>query len=174
MNAYMLGVIFGVFLGVVALIASKLMKKSTRCEHYDERQMLIRGTGYRISFLSLAIMNLVYTCFFYGVTKDIVAPQAVVICITFVALLIYVLYCIFKDAYIAVGEKPQASILILLLIIIANGLAATSHTYRGISEDGFVSGFFLNVIIVCFFSIVLVALGIKALINKKEAAHEES
>ncbi len=174
MNAYVLGIVFGVVIGIIALIASRLRKKSTRCEHYDERQMIVRGNGYRISFLSLAIMNLVYTCFFYGLTKDIVAPQAVIICITFVGLLIYILYCIFKDAYIAVGEKPQASILILLLVIIANGSAATSHTYRGISEDGFVSGFFLNVIIVCFFSIVLVALGIKAFINKKEAAHEES
>ena len=165
-----IGIVFGLVLVMVFL-----ERRLSKCdEHYDERQILARGKGYKISFLTVILLNIFYACFFYGLTKDIVSPQLVFMGIAFVGILVYSIYCIFKDAYVQVGQKIGRWVILLIFVIIANVAAAFTGSERGFNVDGFATGSSINILIAITFTIELIAVAIKFFIDKRGEAYEES
>lgn len=176
MNSYRMGLVVGiaiyVVLFVVILIVYRKFKKDG--EHYDERQNLARGKGYKLSFMTILLLNFFYSFFVYGLTKDFLSPQLAVIAIGFIGIAVYTIYCIFTDAYLAVGQKPWRWTLLILFVIAGNTYAAIRGSERGLIINGFATGASLNILIAITFSLILVAVIIKYFIDKKGADNEES
>ena len=162
---------------VIALVGLAVKKKLGRnsCQ-YDERQKLVRGKGYQISFMTVLLLNIFYACFFYGLTKDIISPQLVVMTIAFIGIMIYCVYCIFHDAYLQVGQNYGYGkwAALTTLVILVNGIAAFSNRGQGFIINGFATGFSMNLMIALTFLVVLLSIIIKAAMDRKGAANEES
>ena len=157
---------------LVILTAVKICRNKS--EHYDERQLQIRGNGYRISFMTTVLLNIVYSAFLYGFTKEIVAPQFVVITIAFIGIAVYAIYCIFNDAYLQVGQKSGVWMLVIVFVIVTNIFAAARSSERGLIVDGFATGSSMNIMVASLFGLILISLCIKRLMDKRGDAHEES
>ena len=166
-------VTFIVIVAVIAVVFKKIRGQS--CQ-YDERQKLVRGKGYQISFITVILLNFLYACFLYGITKDIVAPQLVVMAIGFIGVMVYSVYCVFNDAYLQVGQNYGYGrwSALLVLVVIVNLIAAYFNREEGIIVNGFATGFSMNLMIAIIFLVILVSVMIKAILDKKGAAHEES
>lgn len=176
MEDYKMGLFLGFGLIFVIFLITVFVRRKLNIsdEHYDERQILARGKGYKISFLTVILLNIFYACFFYGLTKDVVSPQLVFMGIAFVGILVYSIYCIFKDAYIQVGQKIGRWVILLIFVIIANVAAAFTGSERGFNVDGFATGSSINILIAITFTIELIAVAIKFFIDKRGEAYEES
>ncbi|MCR4902105.1 MAG: hypothetical protein K6A23_04540 [Butyrivibrio sp.] len=170
-SAYVAGYIVGIVVFVVVflvawIIGKKVLRKGT--EHYDERQILIRGKGYKISFMTTILINIFYSCFLYDLTKEIVSPQLVVLGTAFLGVAVYSIYCIFNDAYVEVGQNITKWLALVVFVIAANVVAAISNMDRGFKSTGIVTGYDINILVAVVFSVILVAMLIKLAIDKKE------
>jgi hypothetical protein len=163
--------VFLVLFLIIMIIRKKLTGNN---EHYDERQILVRGKGYKISFMTTILLNVFYAVFFYGPSKDIVSPQFVVITITFIGLAIYAIYCIFNDAYLQVGQKVGAWMAVLAFVIACNLIAFFVSSTKGFTEDGLATGSSLNLMMAVLFGAILVSFLIKRFMEKRGDSHEES
>lgn len=176
MSDYLNGVIVGAlivfFVAILAVISKR--KSGGMCEKYDERQMLVRGKGYRISFMTTLVLMLLYGGVFYGFSKDIIAPQFVIFLIAFAGILVYTVYCIFNDAYIQIGQSPKKWICLVAFVIIGNAYCALRTSDRGLTNNGLATTFMLNGMIAIVFTLVLIAMLIKYIIDKKGGNYEES
>ncbi|WP_026653737.1 hypothetical protein [Butyrivibrio proteoclasticus] len=176
MSSYTSGIIAGAGLiltiFIVSLIVRLKLKKGN--DHYDERQVLVRGNGYKISFMTVLLLNIIYAGFFYGPTRDIVAPQLVLLAIPFIGVAEYTIYCIFNDAYVGVGQKTGKWIILILFVIVSNTLCAIYTNEPGLSDNGFATGGSINAMIALVFGVILIAFLIKHFIDKRGDANEES
>ncbi len=176
MNAYVAGIIFGVLIGVIAVVSSSIRKKKfdKNNVHYDERQLLIRGRGANYGFITVIILNMIYALFFYSVTVDIVSPQLVIIAIMFLGILVDVVYCVLNSAYIMVGQKVKSWIALAVVVIMCNLYAAISNADDIDLASRYMNGFFINVSICVLFTGILIAMVIRMLLDKRGDANEES
>lgn len=177
MEKYTYGVIFGFFFISLVLTGCLIRSRNSgrNAGHYDERQNMVRGTGYKISFITVILLNLFYALVFFGATKDIVSPQFVMMAIVFIGILVYTIYCIFNDAYVQVGQKMTKWIALIVFVIISNGYCAIRNgRERGFIVNGFATGSSLNALIAITFSLVLIAYFVKRVIDKLGDAHEKS
>ncbi len=163
-------VVLGIFFAAAfILLVTVRYKNRHKNEHYDERQVLVRGKGFRLGYMVMCGMNLVYGCFLYGFTKSIVSPQFVALSIVFLGILVYAVYCIFNDAYLQVGQKSGKWIGITLLVIASNLISFFMNKEQGLNVNGFATGKSLNLMIVVVFSVVLISFIIKKLIDRSES-----
>lgn len=110
-EAFIVGLFCG--LGLVALIgfligffAQKARKeKGIPPAEYDERQELIRHRGYRLAYKSLIIYLLAYTVLDAFGVKWCYTWSGMFLGILF-SLMVFVIYCIYKDAYFRVSDRP--------------------------------------------------------------------
>ncbi len=176
MDNYSIGYLAGFLAAfIITLIAIILIRKfKGGYEHYDERQILARGKGYKISFMTVLLLSFFYAFFLYGVTKDIVSPQFVIIAIAMTGVMVYAVYCIFNDAYVQVGQNKKNWAVIFPLVIICNLLGALGNRDEGFSVNGLANGRYLNLLIAIVFSVVFIAFLIKSFIDKRGESHEES
>ena len=177
MSARDLGYFTGAFVGLlIAVILIWIFKKLRKgsCKQYDERQNLAKGKAFRAAFLSTILLLAIYACFIYGFTKDIVSPQLVMIIITFIGLAVYCVYCIFSDAYFYVGQNPKPWLWFIGLATVFNGVVAFKSMDWSLNDNGFVGSGMVNLVVAVLLAAVFVSVVIKLLIDKKEAANEES
>lgn len=152
-------IVVTIFLIWIVIRATKYDKSIK--DKYDERQALIRGKGYKISFFILTFYNVGYG---FVISKMDKLPMdtltAMMVGILF-AELVHVVYCICKDAYFALNDNPSSVLLAFGLlgfinislgaINIINGMAFTDGVmnFRGIS---FIIGWFFVVIFMALFA----------------------
>ena len=173
-NTYMAGLIFGFIIAFVIFLVLSFLHRKDKKAHYDERQQLIRGEGFKISFAAVTILNLMYSLVAYDYLREIISPQIVIIANSFIGVLIYTVYCIFNDAYMQVGQKTGKWVALICLVIFCNGSAVYVNRDRGLSFNGYVNGSLLNIIIIIFFSAILISFFIKQLLERKCEHNEES
>jgi hypothetical protein len=159
-------VVFIVIFCTIVAIRKKMSSGIT--EHYDERQMIVRGKAFKLGCMVTIALNMIYGLFLYGLTKEFVAPQFVVIAIAMIGIVAYSVYCIFKDAYVQVGANIKSFLIIDILVVLCNAFSAFINRGQGITYEGFATSFSLNLLLAITFGIVLVALVAKTVIDKKE------
>ena len=157
-------------------VIKKKKESGGQTYQYDERQKLVRGNGFRISFMTVFLLNFIYGVFLYGLTKDIVSPQLVVIAIGFIGWIVYSIYCIFNDAYLQVGQNYSYGkwILLTTFLVVIYLIQAYFNRGQGFIYNGFATGFSMNLMLAFFFFVILVSIVIKAFLDKRGSAHEES
>lgn len=176
MSSYTSGIFAGAGLVLTIFIVALIIKMKLRKDgdRYDERQILIRGKGYKISFMTVILLNIFYAGFFYGPSRDVVSPQLVIMAIVFIGIMVYTIYCIFNDAYVGVGQKIGKWTILMIFVIVSNVVAAIYTKEPGLNNDGFVTEGSINALIAIVFTCILGALLIKQLIDKRGDANEES
>ena len=159
-------VVFVVIFCTIVAIRKKMRSGIT--EHYDERQIIVRGKAFKIGCTVTIALNMIYGLFFYGLTKAFVAPQLVVLAIAMIGIVAYSVYCIFKDAYVQVGANIKSFLIIDIIVVLCNAFSAFINRGQGITYEGFATSFSLNLLLAITFGIVLVALVAKTVMDKKE------
>lgn len=168
---YMLGVLCGVFLGGILIIAIlRLTKKdgSIKCK-YDERQQAVRGRGFKYGFFTLMFYDLIYAW-----SDDILGRRyfdnsvGMVVGI-FLGVLVYVGYCIWHEGYFSLNENPKKVLIAFAVIAIMNFIIFAVNLIHGnVIKNGILTFNCINLFCGIMFLIIFGELFIKALCNKRE------
>ncbi len=159
----------------VYAIATLNRRRQSEPAHYDERQLLARGTGFRMAFYVVIGLNL-----FYGLalhewfTAHGLPVRIAMVLIAFIGLGVHVVYCIFKDAYMYVGQRNRSWAIIICVYIALNACTAVNIFRNSGGLASIDDIFFVNVGIVALFSVILVCVGVKYLLDKRGDVDEES
>ena len=161
------GLLIALAVGMLVWVALRNSKKG--CKKYDERQVAARGKAYRAGFVAFVMCEL--AVFFVELFTEqplvLFAPGSLQIFILFFALLVFIEYAIFSDAYYNVGEKFNIKWCIIMMLL---GTVYIIQFFR--SEDDWFRVYTLAAGI--FIVIVITSIIIKQAINKKrDAALEE-
>lgn len=169
-GSYILG--FCVGLGSVILIGAIifLIAKNNRNQirEYDERQKAVRGVAYKYAYITLAayvICNAVFTSVTDIKWADAFTEAFIGLCVSF---LVFIILCIFKDAYLSLSERPKNVILTLGIVGAANAvMGLTAILQKSMITDGVLTFHSANLVCAVMTGIVLCIYIPKILSDKK-------
>lgn len=165
---------FGIGVGIIVIVSALVycagrlvrgVKRSRR--QYDERQQRARGIAYRNACCALELF--LFFWFILEVT-EIPSPPTIVLLVLAVILgaAVFGVSCILLDAYIGLKESPRRAALLLALCTVADLLCAWTKA----SHEGMDSEWWLYLMMGAALGAMLAALGIKALLRRREDAEE--
>ncbi len=169
-GAYIFGFITGLI--IVFLIAAAvfmLMKnKNPGARVYDERQKAARGKAYQYAYITLAgylfctaALDMIWEIDW----ADAFTHAFIGLCLSF---LVFVIVCIFNDAYISLKECPRQVITTIGAIGFANALLGIGAIIRGEAVSGGVLTFHSANLICAVMSFIVLGVYIpKTLADKK-------
>ena len=140
--------------------------------HYDEMQLVIRGTGYRIGFF-VTVIGLFIVSFLFDYSDSLSRLVSPTFCMMAVALAgIVTVYCVFKDAFYSIGQNRKGYIILCILAVISNAVGFSGHVLGGTLFDTGALTFSEGGTLICAvsFLVILIALAIKEIMDKKEVA----
>lgn len=165
------GLITGIIVGLVLVaIILKYTKtnKSSKCE-FDERQESTRGKGYKYSFFTLVVYNLVYGISDMIVDKPFIDPFAAAMLGICVAVAVHVVYCIWRDAYFALNENQVRLYIAFVLIGVLNlGIGIVNILSGRVIVDGILTYRVSNLMCGILFIVIFLALLVKRIYTNKE------
>lgn len=172
MRGYLaLGIYAGVVIGLLLIIVILKVSKndgSMKCK-YDERQAHVRGKGYKISFFTLVVYNLIYGSMGLVMDKlflDSWTAMVIGICL---AGAVYVVYCIWYDAYFSLNENRGRLLFIFGIIGISNLILGSIKIISGEAvTDGVLNFQSSNFICGLLFIIIFIAILAKKIKTKSE------
>lgn len=165
-----LGLVVGVLVGVavVVFVFKTSRTDGLKCK-YDERQAIVRGNGFKYGFATLALYNAAYGLCAGAWKKpfmDTLTAMVLGICI---AAAVYIVYCIWNDAYFSLNENPKRVLLGFALIALLNYMIAGMNFYHNeMVEDGVLTYRSCNLICAVLFTVIFAALFIKKIIRGAE------
>lgn len=170
--AYALGFIFGVLIVsaivvVIILIATK-EDGSIKCK-YDERQELIRGRAYKISFYIMLICNFIYVMLDEVYDKLPIETSLYMALVVILCVGTHAWYCIYNGAYIALNENTNRIIVALSLVGLFNIVLGITSLVKGEwVEDGMLTFNCSNMACGCMLLITVLVIIAKRIHDKKE------
>lgn len=175
MDAYMLGVIVGVLVGIIFIIfAMKWTKKdgNMRCK-WDERQLLIRGNGFKYAFFTAIILLFLYSSIGTEIKGFPMDYQAASIFIIVVSVAVDIVYCIWNGAYFSLNENRKRVLILFAVLGVLNLVIGIRNIRSGEAlRDGVLNGLSANLFCGLLFVIVFAALLIKMVILEKDSGEE--
>lgn len=145
---------------------------------FDERQMLIRGIGYKYGFFTSLIMMAAYLFLSIFFDDLPVYPGEVMMGTIIVSVVVYALYLIRKDAFFGIRYQSKGYIILLIVVVAANLLGAGYRLFDGewVDASGHIDfGFFSNSMCVLGFGIILIAIFLRNIERiREELTDEES
>ena len=145
-------------------------KKDKKIElQYDERQMVERGIAFKLGFFT----QLIYMCFMclcYAVGIQLpVATEVILFFGVLLSLGVYVIYCIWKEAYIALNETVQKVNIAFVIIGIINVFIGVMHCIHGnMIENGILTFRCINLVCGIFLLVLAIVIGSVELAKKRE------
>ncbi len=166
-------IVAGVILFIAAAaVAYSMMRRSRGGEQkFDERQTLARFKAYRAAFWTLVAyltLNALYASVSGQKWGDAIVEPLTGICAAFT---VFVVLCVFSDAYFALNENRRLYLILFAVIAIANGalVILNAASGDGFITDGALNFHVMNIVVLAMFVILFIALAIKALIARREA-----
>lgn len=101
-------------------VLRKSKSQSSHSEQYDERQLLIQGKAYKYSFFTLLSYLLGIGILTVVLERDFATTYVYSLIGLCLALMVYVTYSLFKDAYIGRDESKNLSAGIAFFVGICN------------------------------------------------------
>ena len=174
---YATGAVLSILLGIclTALLIMLFTKDhSLSSPKYDERQELERGRGFRYAFFTML-------CFFgmlflFEVSEVIRFANFEFLfgLGLFLGVIVYVVYCIWHEAYFALNQKTPTVMISFLLIGIANLLIAILNYARGdLFHDDHFEPAILNVFCTLAFLSIFITMFLKKLVTDRRNAEIE-
>lgn len=138
-----------IFWGTIIFIGIPKEERSKQQRKFDERQIAAQGRAFKYAYLTLILYLLVYAILDMGfkiVWCELIFGIALGIVFS---LSTYFAYCIFQDAYFAIGEsKPSALIGVNIIGFSQLLLAITCIEDGSIVENGIISADGLHLLFV--------------------------
>ena len=171
---YHFGMRIGLTLGMAAgfAVVVLLVKKKVLDMHFDERQELARGKAFQYGFFTLLIAAYVYgiSDMLLGRWCDVLT--GVTLCIA-LAICVFAITCILKDAYLSLREKPRTIMTFFALLSIINlGFGVMYHISPGLTENGVLTFRAVNPIIGFATLIILVVYVVNYLLSPRDEEAE--
>ena len=169
--SYVAGFVVGILLVVLIkfLFDRRKTEQKKGCE-YDERQRLARGKAFQYGFFTL-LGWIVVTGVIYNDTMPQWCSLIVLNMIgAGIALLVFGLYCIAKDAYLSLQERQASVYLTTGIAGFGNLAGALPHILEdgGLFEDGKLGISTVNLILGIVFILLFIAFFIKMRQNQEE------
>ena len=174
MDNYHAGLALGILVGVIAasgLLAFLFKKKVLDC-HFDERQERARGKAFQYGFFTLLI-----AAYAYGVSDVLLGRwcdvlTGVTLCIA-LALCVFAVTCILKDAYLSLREKPRTVMTMFVLISAVNlGFGVLYALSGDLVEDGVLTFRAVNPIIGAAVLVILIVYIVNYLLRPRDEEAE--
>lgn len=168
------GVFFGLMAGLLAGAAfiMFLFKKKILDMHFDERQERARGKAFQYGFFTLLI-----AAYAYGVSDVLLGRwcdvlTGVTLCIA-LALCVFAVTCILKDAYLSLREKPRTVMTMFALLSTINlGFGGMYALSGDLVEDGVLTFRAVNPIIGAAILVILIVYIVNYLLRPRDEEAE--
>lgn len=168
---WLLGVAIGVVLGLILVTVILKVTKSdgkVRCE-YDERQLLARGRGWLLGFVTLCICNVLYAG-----TAELgiglpAAPSLVILIMILASMMVSIVYFIWHDAYFGLNEKRGRVMIAFIVIALFNLAIGLISVFNGSAfRDGRLTLESINLFCAGLFVVVILALLLKRAVGEDD------
>ena len=174
MDLYHAGVFFGLIAGLLAGLAfiMFLFKKKVLDMHFDERQERARGKAFQYGFFTLLI-----AAYAYGISDVLLGRwcdvlTGVTLCIA-LALCVFAVTCILKDAYLSLREKPRTVMTMFALLSTINlGFGGMYALSGDLVEDGVLTFRAVNPIIGAAILVILIVYIVNYLLRPRDEEAE--
>ena len=168
------GVFVGLAAGLLAGIAfiMSLFKKKVLDMHFDERQERARGKAFQYGFFTLLI-----AAYAYGISDVLLGRwcdvlTGVTLCIA-LALCVFAVTCILKDAYLSLREKPRTVMTMFALLSTINlGFGGMYALSGDLVEDGVLTFRAVNPIIGAAILVILIVYIVNYLLRPRDEEAE--
>ena len=174
MDHYHAGIAVGLAAGILAglVFVAFLFKKKVLDMHFDERQERARGKAFQYGFFTLLISAYVYgvSDMLLGRWCDVVA--GVTFCVA-LALCVFAITCILKDAYLSLREKPRTVMTMFALMTVINLGLGGMYAYSGdLIEDGVLTFRAVNPIVGFATLVILIVYIVNYLLRSRDEEAE--
>ena len=168
------GVFVGLAAGLLAGLAfiKFLFKKKVLDMHFDERQERARGKAFQYGFFTLLI-----AAYAYGISDVLLGRwcdvlTGVTLCIA-LALCVFAVTCILKDAYLSLRERPRQVMTMFALLSALNlGVGVMQGLHGDLMEDGVLTIRAVNPIIGFATLVILIVYIVKYFLRNREEEAE--
>lgn len=174
MDLHHAGVFVGLAAGLLAGLAfiKFLFKKKVLDMHFDERQERARGKAFQYGFFTLLI-----AAYAYGISDVLLGRwcdvlTGVTLCIA-LALCVFAVTCILKDAYLSLREKPRTVMTMFALLSTINlGFGGMYALSGDLVEDGVLTFRAVNPIIGAAILVILIVYIVNYLLRPRDEEAE--
>ena len=174
MDDYHIGLLAGIAAGLAAgmLVLALLFKKKVLDMHFDERQERARGKAFQYGFFTLLI-----AAYAYGVSDMLLGRwcdvlTGVTLCVA-LAICVFAITCILKDAYLSLREKPRTIMAFFALLSAVNlGLGVMYHISPGLTESGLLTYRAVNPIMGTATLVILIAYTVSCRLRPRDEEEE--
>lgn len=171
-----MGLITGVLIGIVLVfIISKVSNTDKKVKNeYDERQKMVRGKGYKLSFFTVVIWSSLLA--FLSISGvEIPADSGVLFfSVVFVGVLVECSYCIWNDGYWALNNDRASYKKFFWIVGLFNAFVSFVNIKNGSMFEGGIMRFSaLNLMAAFLFVVLGVVLWLKSLKDKHEEGDDD-
>ena len=167
--SYILGFIVGLLLVAVIVLLYKKATGTSAAE-YDERQQMLRGIGYKYAYFTLLGIGVVAMLIMELGIKLPINGLLLYFAGILISLLVYVGYCVRKDAYLGLNQNYNRYIALCVAVAVFNliplvgGIMSKSLIVNGMISDTYG----LNILCILAFTAVGIMLAVKKAGEKTE------
>ena len=174
-ESYKLGMLVGMLVGAavgIILIAFilKYVKTDKRDEaKYDERQLKVRGDGFKYGFFTGLFYNMILCLIHIAEIKIPIAEEVLLFLCIIISVSVYAIYCIRKEAYISLNESASRfKIMFSALGVMNIGIGLMAYFHGGMIVDGVLTFRCLNLLCGIFLLVIAIVLHIHMKLIEKE------
>lgn len=169
LGAIIIGLAVGIVL--VAMILKFVKTDASDKAKYDERQLRVRGDGFKYGFFTGLIYNTALCLAHIAEITLPVAEEVLLFLGIIVSILVYAIYCIRKEAYVSLNESAfRFKMIFTVLGVINLGMGIMSLVHGKMIENGIITFQSLNLLCGIFLLVIALVLHIQ---NKIAERNEE-
>ena len=158
------GFVIGFVIVAVVFVIIAVAFKMKNCDRkYDERQLLARGRAYKHGFIVLLLY-----CVAAGIADmylEYAYISTVALIGVFLSVTVFVIECVFTDAYFAVGQKPRSWLVLSGFVAAMNLWIFAYNIAEGqpLIENGVLTYYVINLVCGVMFLAIFAAIVVKLL-----------
>ncbi|MCR5431164.1 MAG: hypothetical protein K6E95_01260 [Lachnospiraceae bacterium] len=158
----------------VVIVSNRRESKAAQNGIFDERQVKIRGDAFKWSFIVMVVYYLAYAILVSFTNDGLGAPELMIFIGLELGLVFCSVYCILRDAFIAVNRSFGFIVIMDICCIVAQLIGYYRERIQGalLIKDGKLTSTCLPLSIALSFGIILVALFVRRHYQKREEQNE--
>lgn len=167
---YLSGLLVSLFIGAVLVCGILIMttKNHSLKREYDERQEFIKGKGVKYGFFTMLTASLGIVYLNNLLPKPIMDTTFAMTLVVSLGVLVNVHYCIWRDGYFSLNEKPGLFIVIFALLTATQYFIFAMNLKFRIVSDGMITYRGANLAVGVMSTFLLIDLLAKSICQKKE------
>lgn len=160
------------FLGAVLAIVVAIVIRKSAYKHscnYDERQIYIRGKGYKIGFITLLVFSCAYIFLCVGFEELLQYGYLWNTISMFLSLTIFAVFSIWNDAFFSLKQNPKKYLVLCAVVIACNSIGIVEVISGRITALDLIFSYkIINALCALSFLVIVVTIIIKIMTDRKE------